>query len=78
MSARTRIDVDPALSRLAYRCYPNGCPADRTCCIGLTVTMSRREMRVVDSLMDEIAGVVLGLREEGGYEDVFAEESGEI
>ena len=77
-SARTRIDVDPLLSQLAYRCYPNGCPRDRTCCIGLAVSVSRREMRVIDSLMDEVARIVPRLRQVGGYADVFVEESGEI
>ena len=35
-------------------------------------------MRVVDSLMDEVARIVPGLRREGAYANVFAEESGEI
>jgi hypothetical protein len=29
--------LDPQLSRLAYRCFPDGCPRDRTCGIGLAV-----------------------------------------
>src|SRR5512140_2054204 len=66
-----RIDVDPALSQLAYRCYPNGCPHDRTCCVGLAVSVSRREMRVIDSLMDELARLVPTLRQGDGYADVF-------
>jgi hypothetical protein len=67
-----RIAVDPALSQLAYRCSPNGCPRDRTCCVGLAVSVSRREMRVIDSLMDELARLVPTLRQGDGYADVFA------
>ncbi len=67
-----RIEVDPALSELAYRCYPDGCPRDRTCCVGLAVSVSRREVRVIDSLMDELARLVPTLRQGDGYADVFA------
>jgi hypothetical protein len=73
-SATPRIDIDPSLSRLAYRCHPNGCPSDRTCCIGTAVSVSRREMRVIDSLLNEIAGVIPRLRQQNGYADVFADE----
>lgn len=76
--ATTPIDVDPALSRLAYRCFPDGCPRDRTCCVGLAVSVSRREVRVIDALMDEVARLVPRLRQAGGFADVFTEEGGEI
>lgn len=70
-------EIDPRLSRLAYRCHPDGCPRDRTCCIGLAVAVSRREMRVIDSLMDELARLVPALREDDGeFVDVFGEEDG--
>ena len=78
MAARPRsitVQVDGALSRLAYRCYPNGCPSDRTCCVGMAVSVSRSEIRVIDSLMDELAGLVPGLRQDRGYANVFIEES---
>ena len=73
-----RISIDPALSRLAYRCYPNGCPRNRTCCVGLAVSISRREMRVIDSLMDELARLVPALRDGRGYADVFVEDAAGI
>lgn len=76
MVSNVRISIDPALSRLAYRCYPNGCPRDRTCCVGLTVSVSRREMRVIDSLMDELARLVPSLRDGSGYADAFIEDAG--
>jgi hypothetical protein len=69
------VGIDPALSRLAYRCYPNGCPRDRTCCVGLAVSVSRREMRVIDSLMDELARLVPALRDGRGYADVFVDDA---
>ena len=71
-ASSVRIEVDPALSQLAYRCYPNGCPSNRTCCVGLAVSVSRRELRVIDSLMDELALLVPTLRQGDGYADVFA------
>jgi hypothetical protein len=67
------IVVDPVLDRLAYRC-PEGCPAGRTCCVGLAVEVSRREMRVIDSLMDELARLVPRLREDDGFASVFVDE----
>ena len=70
------IQVDASLSRLGYRCYPNGCPRDRTCCVGLAVAVSRREIRRIDALMDAVARVLPALREGGGYADVFVEEDG--
>jgi len=73
-SATPRIDIDPSLSRLAYRCHPDGCPSDRTCCVGTAVSVSRREMRVIDSLLIELARVIPRLRQTNGYADVFADE----
>jgi hypothetical protein len=73
-SRMPNVALDPQLSRLAYRCFPNGCPRGRTCCVGLTVEVARREMRVIDSLMDELARVVPALRRGGGFVDVFAED----
>jgi hypothetical protein len=70
---RRRIRVDPLLDQLAYRC-PEGCPRDRTCCVGLAVEVSRREVRVIDSLMDELARLRPALRTDGGYENVFVED----
>ncbi len=82
MASRTtagiRIELDASLSRLAYRCHPHGCPRDRTCCVGLEVAVSRREVSVVDSLMDEVVRLVPRLRQGAGYADVFSEEAGEI
>ena len=66
-----QVGVDPKLSRLAYRCFPDGCPRGRTCCVGLTVEVSRHEMRVVDSLMDELARLVPTLRRGRGFANVF-------
>jgi len=68
------IAIDPRLSRLAYRCFPNGCPRGRTCCVGLTVEVSRREMRVVDSLMDELARIAPALRRGSEFVNVFADD----
>jgi hypothetical protein len=70
----TDIDIDPVLRRLAYRCHPDGCPADRTCCVGLVVEVSRREMRIIDSLMDELARVRRALRVRDGYANVFVDD----
>lgn len=64
-------EIDDELSQLAYRCFPHGCPADRTCCVGLAVAVSRREVQVIDSLMDELARVAPWLRAASGYADVF-------
>ena len=73
--ARLTIEIDPQLSRLAYRCFPDGCPSGRTCCVGLAVAVSQREIRVIDSLMDELARVAPWLREQDGYADVFVDDS---
>ncbi len=74
---RTTILIDPVLSRLAYRCYPNGCPSGRTCCVGLAVSVSRSEIRIIDSLMDELARLVPGLRQGKGYANVFTDDVGD-
>lgn len=66
--------VDRALHRLAYRCFPDGCPRDRTCCVGLVVEASGREVRAIDALMDELALLLPHLRSAGGYENVFVED----
>jgi hypothetical protein len=70
-----RVILDASLRRLAYRCHPNGCPRDRTCCIGLVVEASRREMRAIDSLMDELARLVPRLRRGGTYASCFIDDS---
>jgi hypothetical protein len=69
-----RFILDPKLERYAYRCFPDGCPRDRTCCVGLAVEVSRREVRAIDSLMDELARIVPSLREDDGYASVFVDE----
>ena len=70
----TRFILDAKLERHAYRCFPDGCPRDRTCCVGLAVEVSKREVRVIDSLMDELARIVPTLREDDGYASVFVDE----
>ncbi|MBI3785737.1 MAG: hypothetical protein HY270_20280 [Deltaproteobacteria bacterium] len=75
MSARrVYVEVDPQLERLAYRCHPNGCPSGQTCCVGLAVSVSRSEVRRIDSLMDELVRLVPSLRRDGVYADVFVDE----
>ncbi|MEW6272038.1 MAG: hypothetical protein AB1689_22375 [Thermodesulfobacteriota bacterium] len=69
-----RFVLDPKLERYAYRCWPDGCPRDRTCCVGLAVEVSRREVRAIDTLMDELAAIVPALREADGYASVFVDE----
>jgi len=72
---RVRFVLDRSLTALAYRCWPSGCPRGRTCCHGLVLELSRREVRAIDSLMDELARVVPRLRDRrGGYRNVFVEE----
>jgi Fe-S-cluster containining protein len=66
--------LDPELSRLGYRCFPNGCPRDRTCCVGLVIEVTRHEVRVIDSLMDEVARLVPRLRRGRSYANVFADD----
>jgi hypothetical protein len=69
-----RIALDPSLDAFAYRCWPDGCPRGRTCCTGLSVEVSRREVRVIDSLMDELARIVPRLRDGDAYASVFVED----
>ncbi|HWP64411.1 MAG TPA: hypothetical protein VNO26_00680 [Candidatus Limnocylindria bacterium] len=70
-----RVILDRSLRRLAYRCHPDGCPRGRTCCVGLVVEASRREVRVIDSLMDELARLVPHLREgRGRYASCFVDD----
>jgi Fe-S-cluster containining protein len=66
-----KVTIDSRLSRLAYRCFPNGCPRERTCCVGVAIEVTRREVRVIDSLMDEVARLVPSLRVGGAYANVF-------
>jgi len=74
MSHRTRLVLDRALDTLAYRCWPDGCPRGRTCCVGLVVEASRREVRAIDSLMDELCRLLPHLRTRDGYASVFVED----
>jgi hypothetical protein len=74
MPAGVRFVLDPALSALAYRCWPDGCPRGRTCCMGLVLELSRREVRVIDSMMDELARLVPRLREGRVYRNVFIDD----
>ena len=71
---RPRVILDASLRRLAYRCHPNGCPRDRTCCVGLVVEASRREVRAIDSLMDELALLVPRLRRGNTYASCFIDD----
>jgi len=73
-AAVPRFVLDPSLSRLAYRCWPDGCPRGRTCCMGLILECSRREVRAIDSLMDELAVLLPSLRDGRSYRDVFVED----
>jgi hypothetical protein len=69
-----RVVLDPSLTELAYRCWPDGCPRGRTCCVGLAVELSRKEVRAIDSLMDELAALLPHLRDGDGYENVFVDD----
>jgi hypothetical protein len=73
-AAAPRFVLDRSLTALAYRCWPDGCPRGRSCCMGLVLEASRREVRVIDSLMDELAALAPRLREGRGYRDVFVED----
>jgi hypothetical protein len=76
--APTRFVLDPSLTRFAYRC-PDGCPRGRTCCVGLVVEVSRREVRVIDSLMDELAALAPRLRsDDGSYASVFVQDDSDL
>jgi hypothetical protein len=66
--------LDPQLRALAYRCHPDGCPRGRTCCVGLVVEVSRREVRAIDTLMDELARLVPALRQGRGFANVFVDD----
>jgi len=68
------VTLDRDLSRFAYRCFPDGCPRDRTCCVGLTIEVTRREIRVIDSLMDELARLVPRLRQGRAFANVFVDD----
>src|SRR5438309_1875353 len=72
--AAPRFVLDRSLTELAYRCHPDGCPRGRTCCVGLVVELSRREMRAIDTLMDELAELVPRLREGRGFTNVFVDD----
>jgi hypothetical protein len=75
MSApEARFVLDRSLTALAYRCWPDGCPRGRTCCMGLLLELSRREVRAIDSLMDELARLVPRLRDGRGYRNVFVDD----
>ncbi len=71
---RLSLVLDRSLDELAYRCWPDGCPRDRTCCVGLLVEVSRREVRAIDGLMDELARLLPRLRDGGGYASVFVDD----
>ena len=66
--------LDRTLDALAYRCWPDGCPRGRTCCVGLVVEASRREVRAIDSLMDALAALLPRLHDGDAYANVFVEE----
>jgi hypothetical protein len=72
------IVLDRSLTALAYRCHPDGCPRGRTCCIGLAVELSRREVRAIDTLMDELACLVPSLREGRGFANVFVDDPPDV
>lgn len=74
MPRSPRFVLDPSLERLAYRCWPDGCPRGFTCCVGLTVEVSRREVRAIDSLMDELVRLRPALRSGGEFANVFVED----
>ena len=65
---------DRSLREYAYRCWPDGCPKGRTCCVGLTVEVTRKEIRAVDSLMDELRVLVPSLHDGDGYIDAFVDD----
>jgi hypothetical protein len=75
---RPRFILDPSLEKLAYRCWPDGCPRGFTCCVGLTVEVSRREVRAIDSLMDELAKLKPTLREGRKYASVFVDDPPDV
>jgi Fe-S-cluster containining protein len=72
--------VDPLLDRLAYRCFPDGCPASGSsgpmdcCCVGAAVEVSRAESTRINSALAGIAALQPRLRDAAGLIDVFVEE----
>jgi hypothetical protein len=72
------IVLDRSLTALAYRCHPDGCPRGRSCCVGLAVELSRREVRAIDTLMDELARLVPSLREGRGFANVFVDDPPDV
>ncbi len=67
--------LDSSLTDLAVRCWPDGCPRAFTCCEELAVEVSRREVRAIDGVMDELACRLPALRLGGGrYASVFVDE----
>ncbi len=79
MGARTdpaAVLVDGILDRLAYRCFPDGCPSGRSCCVGAAVELSSAEMSRIDSIMPELARERPTLRDSQGLVDVFAPDDG--
>ncbi len=73
VGAARRFVLDPSLTALAYRCT-DGCPRGRTCCVGLAVEVSRREVRAIDGVMDEVARLVPALRTGDDYDNVFVDD----
>ena len=71
---RSSFVFDKSLRDYAYRCWPDGCPRGRTCCVGLTVEVTPREIRAVDGLMDELVPLVPSLQDEDGYVDGFVDD----
>ena len=61
------IVLDTSLRTLAWRCHPDGCPRDRTCCVGLVVEVSRREVRVIDGNGEVTTFAARRLPERGRY-----------
>lgn len=75
MAARSPFLLDRKLTDFAYRCWPNGCPRGATCCVGLTIELSRKEIAAVDTVMDEVTAQVPSLRTaDGEYENVFVDD----
>lgn len=74
MTRGRRLVLGRTLDTLAYRCWPDGCPRGRTCCVGLVVEASRHEVRAIDSLMDELARLLPHLRAADGYASVFVDD----
>jgi hypothetical protein len=71
-----RLVLHRSLRDYAWRCWPDGCPRGRTCCTQLTPEVTRREMRVIDGLMDELVRWQPRLRDAGGWASVFVADDG--